>query len=171
MKTQTIFNQRTLIIGIVMSLFISSLLISTNAKSRNNNKIFTKRLNDTCVLESFNGKRVEQINYLNCTIRSNSNDYYLVLEKSTEGKLFLPLKIKKGCVSPKNQILQFSFTDGSSSSANAVYKICAYKFSIIKNGKNQYLKISENLFDEFNNSLLSIKSLDDKEQHQITASR
>lgn len=171
MKTQTIFNQRTLIIGIVMSLFISSLLISTNAKSQNNVTNYTHEIKDSCVLVSFTGKRVGQINYLNCTIRSAINDYYLVLEKSTDGKLFLPLKIKKGCVSPKNQILQFSFTDGSSSSANAVYKICAYKFSIIKNGKNQYLKISENLFDEFNNSLLSIKSLDDKEQHQITASR
>lgn len=146
--------------GIIINLLIILFLISNNLFCQNNN--LPLKTNDTCVLESFVGKRVGQINYLNCTVRSKIGGYYLVLEKSVEGKTFLPFLMKKGQISPKNLVLQFSFIDSTSNSANAVYKICAYKFSISQNGENKYLWVSENLFDEFNNSIVNINSIEDR---------
>lgn len=164
MRIQSFLSKRKLIISIVMNLFITLLLMPNIALSQNENKGISKKINDTCVLESFSGKRVQGMNYLNCTIRSKICGYYLVLEKSTDGKTFLPFSMKKGGVSPNNLVLQFSFTDSTSSAVNAVYKICAYKFSIIQNGGNKYLWISENLLSEFDNSIVNINSLEDKPQ-------
>lgn len=168
MKSQPFFNKRTLIIGIVMNLFVFLFLGSNKVVSQNNFINYTYERKGTCVLVSFTGKRVEQINYLNCTIRSAIKGYYLVLEKSIDGETFLPLAIKKGQISPKNQVLQFSFSDDSSTSAKAIYKICAYKFSITNKEEQKYFCVSGNLLNEFDNSVVSINAIVNETQQEMT---
>lgn len=169
MKTTAFLSQRALITGIVVNIFISLLFISDKAFSQNNVSNSTTTINDTCNLVSFIGKRVEQKNYLNCTIRSAIKGYFLVLEKSDDGVNFLPLEIKKGQVSPGNQLLQFSFIDNSATSLTT-YKICAYKVSITKKGGQKFSEVSENLLNGFKNSTININVLENESLQEYTAS-
>lgn len=169
MKTTTIFTKQILITGIVINIFISLLLQSNDVFSQNNFSGSTVKKNDACNLVSFTGKRVEQVNYINCTVRSAINGYFLVLEKSNDGKIFLPLEIKKGQISPGNQVLQFSFIDDSSTSTTT-YKICAYKLSITKEGEQKYLNVSENILNDLENSILLVNVLENETQQEFTAS-
>ncbi|OFY84958.1 MAG: hypothetical protein A3F72_18420 [Bacteroidetes bacterium RIFCSPLOWO2_12_FULL_35_15] len=169
MRTKTFLTRQTLIIGSVIHIFIYLLLLSNDANSQNNFSGSAIKINDSCNLVSFTGKRVEQVNYINCTVRSAIKGYFLVLEKSNDGETFSPLEIKKGQVSPGNQVLLFSFMDGSST-ATTIYKICAYKLSITKEGEQKYLNISENILKDFENSTLRINVLENETQQEFTAS-
>lgn len=153
----------------VVSIFISLFFPFNKSFSQNDVYNSTAKKNDTLNLVSFTGRRVEQINYLNCTIKSEIKDYFLVLEKSNDGVNFLPLEIKKGQISPANQLLQFSFIDNSKSDVTA-YRICAYKMSITKNGERKYLLVSENLLNKFENSTVNIDVLKNEAQQKVAAS-
>ena len=169
MKTTAFLSQRALIISIVLTIFSSLLFLSNNAVCQNNVSNSSTTINESCNLVSFTGKRVEQYNYLNCTIRSAIKGYFLVLEKSNDGINFLPLEIKKGQISPGNQLLQFSFIDDSSM-ASTTYKICAYKVLITKKGEQKYSEVSENLFNGFKNSTININVLENESLQELTAS-
>lgn len=169
MKTKTIFTKQILIIGSVINIFISLLLQSNDAFSQNNFSGSKVQKNDACNLVSFTGKRVEQVNYINCTVKSAIKGYFLVLEKSIDGEIFFPLEIKKGQISPGNQVLQFSFIDDSSTSTTT-YKICAYKLSITREGDEEYLNVSENILNDLENSTLRVNVLEYETQQEFTAS-
>lgn len=169
MNTKTIFTEKNLITGIVINIFISLFLLSNDAFGQNNFSDSPVKKNDVCNLVSFTGKRVEQVNYINCTVRSAIKGYFLVLEKSIDGETFFPLEIKKGQISPGNQVLQFSFIDDSSTSTTT-YKICAYKLSITKEGEQEYFNVSENILNDLENSTLRVNVLENETQQQFTAS-
>ncbi len=168
MKANVLFSHRTLITVIVINIFIA-MLLSNNILGQNNVSNTVLKKNDTCNLVSFSGKRVEQINYLNCVIRSSIKGYYLVLERSVDGINYLPFEIKKGQISPGNQLLQFSFIDDSSA-ITTTYKICAYIMSVTKNGEQKYLNVSQNLFGDSENTIVKINVSKNEDIQELTSS-
>ena len=165
---KTFSKQRILIVGII-NIFIFLNLLSAKTFSQNLVAGCALKTNDTCVLVTFTGKRIEQTNYINCTIKSAVKGYFLVLEKSIDGEIFTTLEIKKGQVSPGNQSLLYSFIDDSVA-VSTTYKIVAYKIAILNKDDQKYLTVSENLFSEFKNSILYINIIENETLNEISSS-
>jgi hypothetical protein len=115
------------------------------------------KLKDSCTLVSFTAREVESKIYINWNVISPFNDFYFVLERSTDGKNYSIANVRKGYISPCGQPLQFSFTDVPESVSGMVY----YKIKLQKiNGADEknHLAIlsSKDLFNDYPNSFISL---------------
>lgn len=72
-------------------------------------------------LIAFSAKQVANKKYINWTVASNQDNYYFLLERSTDGENFTAIHMKKGFISPKGQQLQYSFIDDESVQAEKFY--------------------------------------------------
>ncbi|MGQ0827543.1 MAG: hypothetical protein ACT4ON_04005 [Bacteroidota bacterium] len=112
-----------------------------------------KKINRYCELKKFTAQSVNGKIYINWLVNTNVNNYYFLLERSTDGENFITVCIKKGFVSPVRDGLLYSYTDTDSKAFIHTYRLRAVQ--AIKNGNEKILYTdSKNLFKDFENALI-----------------
>lgn len=112
-----------------------------------------------CQLVSFTVKTVEGKNYINWCVKSRADNYYFVLERSYDGKLFSIVNRKKCFVSPVDHILQYSFVDGvRTNSEHMYYRISLHKIEAIDLEHKMIGLSPTNMFEMLENSIIVIES-------------
>lgn len=118
-----------------------------------------KQINRYCELKKFTAQSVSGKVYINWLVNTNVNNYYFLLERSTDGEIFTTIYIKKGFISPIREGLLFSYTENNPHRILYTYRLRVVE--AVKSGNSQILYAdSKNLFKNFENAV--IKAEEDK---------
>lgn len=144
------------ITGFIAVLIIAGVALAEVCTGQTGNQKQLQENDATCLLKSFTVKQVGQNNYLNWNVFSSINDYYFLLEKSSDGKIFSTVSIKKGGKSPANLALLFSFVDDIDYGSKTVYRLSAYELHF-QERDTQTINLNEkNIFGESQNAIVEV---------------
>lgn len=135
----------SLIDKIAILLFFFLLTVATlcfGIKSRQDNEN-----SSVCTLISLAAKTTGTQNNVNWEITSLSDNYFFILEKSTDNKKFTPVFMKKGCSSLLDHTLLYSFSESrQKTNEDIYYKLCVYKS--VTNGLVDQLSLDKNFLEK-----------------------
>ncbi|MBL7888535.1 MAG: hypothetical protein JNL24_03220 [Bacteroidia bacterium] len=146
----------------VVTIAIVIILISLSVYSYGQT---TSVKNDSIKLETFTLKEVDNFHYINWQAQSSIGEYYFVLERSINGGDFELVKYVKGYASPSSVPLLYSVKLIADTACSMRYKLKAFKTEYAYYGGEKCLVINgkkEDLFETFDQSLVSIKREDDQ---------
>jgi hypothetical protein len=126
-----------------------------------NQKILLKETHKTSSeqyhLQSFGVKHAGKYNYVHCNVLSANSNFYLILERSVNGKGYTVIQHLKGAGSAEGKAHYYSYVDKDPSLKGKVrYRIVLKEIQAIDMSDNKAILARENMFEYNHRSSVSI---------------